>query len=99
MDIRVAVHIPGRKPGSRIGIVRFYEAGYYPTDLDNQRWTAEQVEEFVNSFNASGGIPEDVARSAVEASMFGWHVPAAKPATEFFKAKDLQREQFNKGDQ
>jgi hypothetical protein len=28
MDILVAVKIPGRKPGERIGIVKFYEMGY-----------------------------------------------------------------------
>lgn len=97
MDITVAVFIPGKKRGQRIGLVRFYESGYYPTTLDQPEWTREQAEEYVKSFNASAGIPEDVAESAYEASMFGWHVPAASKATEFFKAKDLQREQFNKG--
>lgn len=90
MDMRVMVVIPGRKRGERLGLVRFYEMGYYPTSLDDPTWTTEEVEAYARDYNESVGIPADVATSAMEASMFGWHVPAATRAIEFFKAKSLE---------
>ena len=90
MDIIVAVFIPGRRAGERIGLVKFYESGYYPTTLDRVEWTPEQARKRVEEFNSSSGVPNDVAESAMDASMFGWHVPAAKKAIEFFKQKTLQ---------
>lgn len=83
----VAVHILGAAPGKRIGMVKFYESGYYPTFLDREEWTPEQVKERVKRWNDTHGIPEDVAESAMDGSMFGWHVPAAEKAIEFFKQK------------
>jgi hypothetical protein len=85
--LAVAVRIPGKKAGERIGLVKFYETGYYPCFLDLPDWTVEQVDECVHEFNESRGIPDDVAESAMGGSMFGWHVPAAQRAIEFFKQR------------
>ncbi len=81
----VLVHVPGNKPGQRIGVVKFYESGYYSTSADRMAWTDEQVDAFIAIENMRHGISEDVADSAFSASMFGWHVPAATPAIEWFK--------------
>lgn len=81
----VLVRIPGKARGQRIGVVKFYEAGYYSTSADRQDWTDEQVNEFITTRNTMNGISEMVADSALNASMFGWHVPAAMPAIEWFK--------------
>lgn len=89
MDLICAVKIPGKKPGERIGIVKFYEAGYYPTFLDRAENNDAQTELVVDAFNEGLGIPPGVAESAADGSMFGWHTPAAQAAIEFFKEKSL----------
>lgn len=86
MDIICAVQLLGNKPGERIGMVKFYEAGYYPAAIqDNPEWTAEEVKRAVIERNLELGVPQDVAESAALASMFGWHTPAAEKAIQFFK--------------
>jgi len=80
----VLVHIPGKPAGKRIGVVKFYETGYYSTSADNETWTAKEVDEFIKERNEMNGVSEEVADSAFGASMFGWHVPAAQAAINFF---------------
>jgi hypothetical protein len=75
--------IPGKKPGQRIGLVKFMEAGYYPCFLDLPNYTTEQAERAVREFNAEHGISSEVAESAASGSMFGWHVPKAGKAIAF----------------
>lgn len=106
MDIIAAVYIPGSKAGERIGLVRFYEAGYYRTTYDDSTWTVEEAQAFVRDFNARRDIPVEVERSAADASMFGWHTPAAKAAIDYFKqqsatqgtatAAELPNDRFSK---
>jgi hypothetical protein len=81
----VLVRIPGKRRGERIGVVKFYEAGYYSTSADREDWTDEEVNVFVSTRNEMNGISEAVATAALDGSMFGWHVPAATPAIEWFK--------------
>jgi hypothetical protein len=88
----ILVRVPGKKPGQRIGVVKFYEAGYYSTNADHTEWNDEQVDEFVSYQNRVNGIPDEVADSAFSASMFGWHVPAATPAIEWFKQFRLENQ-------
>ncbi len=88
----ILVHVLGNRPGRRIGVVKFYESGYYSTTADRENWTVEQVNAFVAEQNAFNGISEKVAKSALGASMFGWHVPAAKAAIEWFKQFRLSPE-------
>ena len=85
-DGRLAyVAIPGNDPGKRIGIVRYLETGYYPCDFDSQGNTIEQVKEHVNLLNERLEIPKNVADAMLYGSMFGWHVPAARPAVEYWE--------------
>lgn len=86
----VLVHVLGAKPGQRIGVVKFYESGYYSTHADREQWTSTQVDAFIRDENAKNGISEEVADSALGASMFGWHVPAAIPAIEWYKVWSVQ---------
>lgn len=91
MEINCVVLIRGRKAGERIGLVRFYEAGYYQTDFDSSDWSLEEAQQFVDDYNERLGVPKAVAESAMDGSMFGWHVPAAQAAIEFFKAEGQKR--------
>jgi hypothetical protein len=88
----ILVRVPGKKPGERIGVVKFYEAGYYSTSADRVEWTNAEVDAFVNERNALNGISEQVAESAMDGSMFGWHVPAATQAIEWFKQFRLAKD-------
>jgi hypothetical protein len=81
----VLVRIPGKRPGERVGVVRWYEAGYYTTSADREDWTTAEVDTFVIQRNLLNGISVEVAESALDGSMFGWHVPAATPAIQWFK--------------
>lgn len=90
MERMCYVQIPGKKPGQRMGIVKFYESGYYPCDFDNVTATDAEVTETVNELNDRLGVPREVAGSAADGSMFGWHVPAAQPAIEWFKSETLR---------
>lgn len=86
MQIHALVVIPGKSPGKRIGSVVWYESGYYPQYFDRVEWTVEQAQAFCDDFNSRHGISSEIAESAMCASMFGWHVPAADKAIEFFKS-------------
>lgn len=77
--------IHGARPGKRIGVVKYRESGYYLTDFDNPTDTLEQVREFVRNMNERLGLPADVADSMSYASCFGWDVPIANKAHEYFK--------------
>jgi len=52
----------------------------------------EEVDAFISERNNLNGISDEVADSAFGASMFGWHVPAATPAIEWFKQFRLTHE-------
>ena len=41
----------------------------------------------VDSLNG-GPLPPGVAQSALDASMFGWHCPAAEPVWDFITSRD-----------
>jgi hypothetical protein len=86
MKLICAVELLGNRPGERIGFVTFYESGYSSGTLDRKEYTKEQVQLAIHEFNAERGIPDDVAKSALYGSMFGWHVPAAQKAIDFFAA-------------
>jgi len=86
------VRIPGKPAGKRIGVVKFYEAGYYSTTADNEIWTTKEADQFIEARNALNGISASVAESAMDASMFGWHVPAADEAIAWFRQWSLDSE-------
>ena len=90
MELICAVKVPGNAPGKRIGLVKFYETGYYPSNLDSIAFTDEQAEQAVLEFNAERGVSPEVSESALEGSMFGWHAPCADPAIEFFKQRSME---------
>jgi hypothetical protein len=71
-------------PNERIGIVEFGKSGYHGTNLDTTYYSPADVEETVASLNGRLELPEDVVLSMKNGSMFGWHVPGAARAHEFF---------------
>lgn len=75
-DVIAYVLVPGNKKGERIGLVRFGESGYYPTEYDQDDFPAAAIAHL----NVRLGVPADVAVSMFYGSMFGWHVPGAAPA-------------------
>jgi hypothetical protein len=79
------VSIPGNTPGDRIGIVKYKEQGYYQTDFDSTEYTIGQIQDLVRHLNSKLDIPEDVAESMMYASCFGWNVPIADRAHQYFK--------------
>ncbi len=82
-----AIELLGNRPGNRIGFVTFNESGYHAGTLDRKEYTSQQVQLAIHEFNAERGIPDDVAKSALYGSMFGWHVPEAQKAKEFYAAE------------
>lgn len=80
------VFIPGNEQGKRIGIVKWYETGYYVTNYDHHTNEAN-AREHVKLLNEKLGIPADVAESALYGSMFGWNAPCAKFAIDFEQNK------------
>jgi hypothetical protein len=82
MENLAYIFVSGNEPGKRIGIVKWFETGYYATDFDHHQ-SEEAAREHVRILNYRLGIPEDVAKAALYGSMFGWHVPAAQPAVRF----------------
>lgn len=80
--------VPGAMPGKRIGIVKLNESGYYLTDYDRPSMTLEDAQATVDYMNQKLGIPKEIVDSAQDGSMFGWHVPAAQPAVQFFRARE-----------
>jgi hypothetical protein len=62
--------------GCNVIAVELGVPGYFPVHTG---MTADDL----NGFALSG----DVARSAVMGSMFGWHVPGARAAVDFFEAR------------
>lgn len=79
------VFVLGNKPGERIGIVKQGEMGYFACQgYDYPPNDDEQVKDYVRTLNARLGVPADVEDSARAASMFGWGIPAADRANQFF---------------
>ncbi len=78
--------IPSNPKGQRIGIVKLGELGYYGVDFDHHN-TAESAREHVRLLNNRLGIPKEVEQSMRDGSMFGWDVPAAQRAIQFFAAR------------
>ncbi len=76
--------VPSNRPGSRIVLITFRESGYHSTTLDRGPLTEEEAQDLVAHLNNKLGVPPDVAESALRASMFGWHVPAATTAITHF---------------
>ena len=83
-ELYVLTPVTGGYPGRRIAAVRFLEPGYYEiSGVEKNEWTDEQVKEFCLTDNRKRGIPDDVAVSAQQGSMFGWGNPCAALALEF----------------
>jgi hypothetical protein len=80
------ITIPSNPKGQRIGIVKLGEPGYYGVDFDHHN-TAESAREHVRLLNDRLGIPKEIERSMRNGSMFGWNVPAAQTAIQFFTAQ------------
>jgi len=78
------VAIPGNAKGKRIGIVVYRETGYYVTNYDNHD-TIEQCQEHVRLINESRGVSAEIEESAFAGSMFGWDVPGARAAVNYFE--------------
>lgn len=57
-------------------VITFDEMGYNPA-------IGNPEPEYVDAANG-GPVPRDVLESAISASMFGWHTPAAKAARLWF---------------
>lgn len=76
--------VPNNQPGTRIVLITFRESGYHSTTLDRGPLDEEEAQDLVAHLNDKLGVPPDVAESAMRASMFGWHVPAAAPAITHF---------------
>lgn len=82
----------GNKPGERIGLVKIDVDGYYLCEgYDYSGDSLETVRERVADLNERMGIPDDVALSMTCGSMFGWHVPAAARAHEFWQNEERQK--------
>ena len=58
--------------------VEYMERGYYPIYTQS---TAEIL-------NRDKGITPEVLEAALVGSMFGWTVPGARPAVDYFKAQE-----------
>lgn len=77
--------ILGNRPGERIGLVKLDETGYFPArGYDCATDTIEEAKERVKELNDRIGDPSDVADSASIGSLFGWNVPGAQAARNFF---------------
>jgi hypothetical protein len=73
------------KPGERIAIVKQGTMGYdIAKGYDDPKESIDMARAFVAALNLQLNIPADVAQSAKDGSMFGWHVPAAQKAIQFF---------------
>jgi hypothetical protein len=84
------VLVPGTAAGKRIGIVKLNENGYYLTDYDQSSMSEEDAQATVDYMNKKLGVPKEIADSAMDGSMFGWHVPAAQQAVQWFKDRDRE---------
>jgi hypothetical protein len=73
------VLIRGAKPGKRIGIIKRGESGYYLTDFDSAEASDDVARDCVKHFNKKLGVSPAHAEAMEIGSMFGWHVPGARP--------------------
>jgi hypothetical protein len=83
------VFIPEQVPGKRVGCIHFLENGYYSTFVNDEGMTRDQAETFVTKVNERLGIPADVVEAMHCGSMFGWQIPAARKALDFFAGQKL----------
>lgn len=67
------------EPGSRIGIIKRGERGYYRTDIDNAKATLDEIKTIVPYFNGKLGVTPAQAMAMEMGSMFGWDTPGADP--------------------
>lgn len=86
MNDNCFVAIPGNDKGKRIGIAVYQEPGYYVTDYDNHE-TIEQCKDHVRLINESRGVSAEIEEAAFVGSMFGWGVPGAQAAVEYFETR------------
>lgn len=62
--------------------VKLGESGFYPI------YTAATPEDLND-----GAVAKDIVMSAVTGSMFGWDVPGAKKAVDYFKAMEAAEDE------
>jgi hypothetical protein len=91
------IHVRGQEPGKRIGIVKYLDTGYYPTNSDPAVYEpslkSEQcVEDAIEALNTRLGVSHDVRMAREAGSMFGWRVPAAVDALKHFGAPEIEEE-------
>ncbi len=63
----------------RIGIVKLFETGYYPTKADTSRMEPATVRAEVQRMNREAGVSPAQAAAMAEGSLWGWHVKTADP--------------------
>ena len=77
--------VPEAEPGKRIVTIDYKQAGKLPTGIDHPSDSLEAAQSSVDYLNAQLGVSQEVVDAFLAGSMFGWHVPAAKPAHDYFK--------------
>jgi hypothetical protein len=73
-----------KKVGQRIVCVKLFESGYYPSPVPDNAPSEEEARNSVALLNLLIGVPNEIADSMLSGSMFGWHVPGAVKAIDFF---------------
>ena len=74
------VAVAGNAPGSRIGLVKLDESGYYLTDYDDPENDLKGVQKHVRILNERLGVSPAQELAMQAGSMFGWHIPGADPS-------------------
>lgn len=82
-------HVRGQRPGKRVGIIKYLDSGYYPTNLDICSEISNDVDSHIDVLNAELGIFPEVREGMEAGSMFGWRCPAAIPALKHFGAPEI----------
>jgi hypothetical protein len=76
---------PDAEPGKFVTAVRRGASGYFSTTYDEP--DPEKARGLVVELNTRLGVSEEEAERMFAGSMFGWNVPAAKPASARLKAR------------
>lgn len=71
--------VEGHMPGERIVKIDAGEAGYLPTSIDREDYTAAQAAAVTKTLNDREGVTEAQAEAMLAGSMFGWHCKGADP--------------------
>ena len=71
--------VAGHMPGERIVRIDAGEAGYLPTGIDREDYTADQAAAVAKSLNDQRGVTEAQAEAMLAGSIFGWHCKGADP--------------------